>query len=664
MVVVDIAEINPTTFHSATAMGSDLWQETHYEVSLVNQMGQSSATVPADTQPPADSKPSPSASAEAKPPAEDVKPKQQKSKGSKFLQLFKRKRQPAGSGSDVVLPQPKRGPVSVIAISSQSIRSIIRKYGFDTFKKHLMQTASLYLRDTGGQVEFQEMLPLLIFGPSIFFFVFRADLDFQSLLSFQYRESEGRSLNSYTSSITTEEALLQCLASVYAMDTSGKDVIKTHKSLVFIVGTHIDQLGSSADQKIHQLNQHIDSVIKKNGFCDLVQYADEHKGSVFFPVDNTSESDEDFRVIRSKVNSLVSHREEFAIEYPITYLLFCLDLQNVKKTILSLDEFKALAARHGIVGEEVFSLLYFLHLRVGVVRYFDVDGLRDIVVLEPQVLFNTVTALIVKTFSCEALPSREVLEYKKKGLLSASTFQCVVSTEEVKKGILPASAFEAIRIDGHLHPKKFLQLLVQLRIIAPFPTAGDQEEKYFIPCVLNHVPESTRGDHPHTDVLPLAVKFQCQHCPKGVFGVLVTHLMTPEPGKGNHSTTTFTLRQDKIFKDQVFFTVHSPGVRDTISVKVYSSHLEIKFFPGSLEDRDLSVGAVCQNVREATAESINKSLVDLHYSREKLEPSMCLRCDSCSELHPVFKGKTFHKIHCDQTGQTSRLPPQGSCWFT
>ena len=44
---------------------------------------------------------------------------------------------------------------------------------------------------------------------------------------------------SYTFSVTTEEALLQFLASVYAMDTSGKDVIKTHKSLVFIVGTHI-----------------------------------------------------------------------------------------------------------------------------------------------------------------------------------------------------------------------------------------------------------------------------------------------------------------------------------------------------------------------------------------------------------------------------------------
>ena len=311
----------------------------------------------------------------------------------------------------------------MVAVSSERIIPVIKKYGFDAVMKYFKQTSTLYLRDTGGQVEFQEMLPLLIYGPSIFFFVFRADLDFQSKLSFKYRESEGESLNCYTSSITTEEALLQCLASVYAMDTSGKDVIKTHKSLVLIVGTHIDQLGSSAEETIHQLNQRIHSVITENGFRDLVQYADKSNNSVMFAVDNSSESDEGFRAIRSQVNSLVSRREEFAIDYPIQYLLFCLDLQDVKKTILSLDEFKALAAKYNIVGEQIFPLLQFLHLRVGVIRYFDVDGLRDIVVLEPQVLFNSVTTLIVKTFSCEALADREAMEYKEKGMLAASTLR-------------------------------------------------------------------------------------------------------------------------------------------------------------------------------------------------------------------------------------------------
>ena len=239
------------------------------------------------------------------------------------------------------------------------------------------------------------------------------------------------------------------------------------------------------------------------------------------------------------------------------------------------------------------------------------------------------------------------------------------SEEEVKRGILPASAFQTIHVDDHLSPKKFLQLLVQLRIIAAVRTAGDQEEKYFIPCVLNHVPESSPGDRPHTDVLPLAVRFQCQHCPKGVFGVLVTHLMAPEPSRSSHGiTTTFTLLQDKIFKDQVFFAVQSMGFIDKISLKVHTSHLEVKFFPGSLEDRELSVGTVCAAVREAILERVDKSLQDLHYNREKLEPCVCFSCESCSELHPVFDREQSSKgFYCDKYNQTSRLPLQARCWF-
>ncbi len=48
-----------------------------------------------------------------------------------------------------------------------------------------------------------------------------------------------------------------------------------------------------------------------------VQYADRDKGQVMFAVDNTSESDEDFKTIRSKVHSLISSRKEFTIKYPL-----------------------------------------------------------------------------------------------------------------------------------------------------------------------------------------------------------------------------------------------------------------------------------------------------------------------------------------------------------
>ena len=81
-------------------------------------------------------------------------------------------------------------------MSAEKVTSIIEKYGFETFRNYLQKTFSLYLRDTGGQVEFQEMLPLLISGPSIFFFVFRVDLDFQSKFTVEYRIGESESLNS------------------------------------------------------------------------------------------------------------------------------------------------------------------------------------------------------------------------------------------------------------------------------------------------------------------------------------------------------------------------------------------------------------------------------------------------------------------------------------
>ena len=78
--------------------------------------------------------------------------------------------------------------------------------------------------------------------------------------------------------------------SVYAMDTYGEVRVKTHQPL--------DQLGPAADAKLFELDQQIDTLIKKNGFQDIVQYADKNQNRVFFPVDNTPENDDAFIKIR------------------------------------------------------------------------------------------------------------------------------------------------------------------------------------------------------------------------------------------------------------------------------------------------------------------------------------------------------------------------------
>ena len=287
----------------------------------------------------------------------------------------------------------------------------------------------------------------------------------------------------------------------------------------------------------------------------------------------------------------------------------------------------------------LLCLLQFLHLRIGVIRYFNKDGVRHIVIKEPQVLFNAVTNLIVTTFSSEAITDEE-----------ASNFQ--------KKGILTASVLDNISALCDISPEVFLELLVHLCIAAPFVTPGDQDEEknFFLPSVLNHVPEST-GDlkEPTTDILPLAVQFKCQHCPKGLFSVLVTHLMM----LNNGATITFTLMPDRIFKNQVSFIVCSrDSVYDQIALKVYSSHLEMKLFPGLSEDREVSIAEVCSNVRQIVETAIHQSLQDLHYSECRAKPEMCFPCSDCNNFHVAKKCK----IYCPVNNVTRCLPDGGKWW--
>ena len=657
VVMVDIDIYNPSTFRSVNMTDSNTWEVVGYNASLVRQMNKDvlasphehvqlvSASPPTEiTSPPTEITSPPTEM--VNPPTEMVSPPTEMVSPPTDISVPISAPREQAMQTETVTAKPVTVTASPPAIglsnSKLLLEALDRCGGYENFRKSY-RGASLYLRDAGGQVEFQEMISLLVSGPSIFLFVFRTDLDFQSKFSIEYRASKSESINCYISSITIEEALLQCLASVYAMDTQGMDGVKTRKPLVLIIGTHKDRLGVSADKKITELNKHLDSLIQRNGFEDLVQYADTRQNQVMFAVDNTSEGDEDFKAIRSTIHCLISNRKEFTIEYPIVYLLFCLELQTLEQSVLCLKEFKEMAAKYGIVDNEVSDLLQFLHLRIGVIQYYDIDDLRHIVVNKPQVLFDKVTNLIIRTFSSDALSTKEQRNFQK-GILLASAIKSIVSN------------------DDQFTSDDFLKLLIHLRIITPYPstTPDDQEEKYFMPCVLNHVKKSN-DEGQCTDILPLSVRFQCLHCPKGLFGVLVARLMTIKPTE--ETDISFALIEHKIIKDQVSFVVHSNSYHDELSLRILPSHIEIKCFPTLDEERVLlSVGEVCSNIRQVIETSILRSVEDLHYNKHKVEPVMCLKCENCSELHQVKKGDCC-KMHCEKIRKDICIPLRGRCWY-
>ena len=647
VVVIDI-DVD-SSFHAAAVIDPHTWKEVEFDTSLVRQMDRGGIV----NSPPVQAKPSEEVTIRQSQPTVTFI---SESDGPPTLPTanFASTSESATISLPTISVSERKSTHSSealkpIKLSGTKCRAMIdaaieKCGGYKEFSKSYSKSFSLYMRDTGGHMAFQEMLSVLILGPSIFIFVFRMDFDLKKRFAVEYRVGPNKSLNCTTSSITTEESLLQFLASVYAMDTPANASIKTHKPQVFIVGTHkdkLDELGASArDEKIAEINDHLDSLIDSHScFQGLVQYADEDNDQVMFTVNNNSESDEDFKSIRSRIHEYVSKRGEFTIKYPVSYLLFSLELQHEQCSVLSFEECESIASKYGIVDDEVSHVLQFLHFRVGIIQYFSKEGL---VMIKPQVLFSKVTGLVKKTFSQKFLTKKEKLDFKN-GILTTSLIKDVVKENDIAS-------------------KLFKQLLIRLHIITPFTFPGEQEQKYFMPCVLKHVQESSEEEL-HTSILPLSVQFKCEHCPKGLFGVLVTYLMAiTEDSSGQ---TTFALMKEKIFRDQISFEVHSHSDEDEMTLKAFLSHLEIHFFPSSYENREVPIGEVCNTIREVVETSILKSLEYLCYTEDKVGPMMCFKCNSCHELHSVKLNKrtNCHKTFCKKYRIPSSIPPAGRWWY-
>ena len=543
---------------------------------------------------------------------------------------------------------PQKDSSLIPGMLEQAVSSVLKNHKYKSLSD-IKGSCSIYMRDTGGQVEFQEILTILINGPSIFFVVFNASIPINEPLTINYRNGAGEILNEYSSSISTRQALIQNLASISAMQTSESVTIDMHKPLVFIVGTHIDQLGADADNKIAAINKNLDELITQNGFDCLVEYENVRAKRVIFTVDNKSPDDTNFKKIRSRVNKVITENKSFSIKYPVSYLLFCLELQDISKSVLTREEFDKIAATYGIRGDkDVKCLLHFLHHRIGIIRYYDVDGLRHLVVKEPQVLFNKLTELIVKTFpSSHALSLDEGKEFKK-GILEASVFERILSTKD------EMTAGEFRRILEHLH------------IIVPFKDKKGIM-KLFIPAVLNHVAEMAEEDM-RTDIPPLAVAFKCHHCPKGLFGMLVAHLMVRDGSTKEDKDRTFNLQllDEEIFKDQVSFAIRMNGDCDKVSLKMHPSHLEAKFYPEQIEEgevRSTMLPIVCNALRQIIKESIDRALTELQYNAEKVDPVISSKCPKCLIFHQVEMAQSGPCIRCPQEITKKLYLPAGSSFW-
>ena len=528
------------------------------------------------------------------------------------------------------------------------LKEAVKNKGYEALKQHFETTWSLYLTNTGGQMEFQEVLPLLVSGPSMFFFTFRLDRDLHEYYTIEYELSDGKKSHPYTSTLSTIDGMLQTLASISAMGTfvySG--LHRREKPLqpkVFFVGTHKDQLDSNlADSHIAHIDQQLQKVIRSTTYYkDLVESASESR--LIFTVNNFSESDSDFECIRLAVQHVVT-RNEFKMTSPTHWLIFSLAIRKLNDRVISYDSCLEIARECRLSDSELDEALYFIHSKMGLIRYFPYEHIKSLVFIDPQFLFDKVTELIVGTFTFGKVTPYEREQFRHKGIFSLDK----LSTQHQSSTIM--STFQ------------FGKLLERLRIVAPLKVGN--EMKYFLPCVLAHARKSDSHLLANDTPVPaLHVSFECGCIPQGVCGTLIKYLMTNEM----KTLIEWTLIPEKIFKNEVSFCV---GPYDTIMIKIFPTHFEVTCIPSPSfpddERDDCPVKGTCTVVLKAIDSGIKQILQDLNYMYDKTRHSFTFPCpaDICNGCHPAqlkyIRGSP-RSLYCNIQKKLLKLPANVHFW--
>ena len=511
--------------------------------------------------------------------------------------------------------------------------------GINALRQHLDGPWTLYLSDTGGQMEFQELLPLLVSGPSLFFVVFPLHRDLNELFTIQYELPDGQQSEPYQSSLTLKEAILQSLATIAAMGTFtykgvGDESVKL-KPKVLLVGTHKDLLNpATVEEDIKKKDAELQQMITTKSYYreNLIESAS--RNQFIFAVNNLADNDDDFAAIRARVNT-IAKLSRYQMSIPTHWLVFSLVIRNLSDRVISYGQCYNVAQQCGIDSEEELKeTLWFLHTKMGVIRHFPYGDLSKIVVIDPQLLFDRITELIVKTFTFENAGQLLCDEFEKKGIFSLEDFERISATS-----------------DPFLTHSCFIELLKYLRIVVPFLDG----KKLFIPCVLAHADKALYPPRQHSAVPTLAIVFDCGYCPKGVTGSVIKYLMTNEM----QSKFVWKLQEDQIFRDQVSFFV-GPNL---ITLCLYPTHFEVVYAPSTEHAEAIcSIKETCHEICQSIKSAIQTVSKDINLTCHCNTTFYCTLCKSHIAELVQHRGIPC-QLWCNETRQLCKFPDGYQYWF-
>ena len=525
--------------------------------------------------------------------------------------------------------------------------SLNRHWGI--LHRSLEGSTTVHLTDTGGQPEFHEILPALISGPVITLLVFKVNENLREKCPVRYISADGRMMEEYDTSYTTEDVIFQSLAATacYGSQASSPNSSSSSQSVALFVGTHKDKAShddiTTADELLREKienTKHFDS--------NMIQYP--NPGQVVLPIDNTQENGMDIQHLRAVLSDIIEKKFP-PVEIPAPQLLFETSLRKSGVRILEMKYCRKVAKRCGIRKEELNDTLLYLH-RSGMIRYYpEVKEMKELVICDQQLIVDSINNLIARTFTFRKVGEAGCRRFKKTGMFSVEEFQEIhkrSATLKETSDLLPA--------------EKLLKLLEYLHILVPIAALAGSQQNYFMPCILpTDELECPTASDLQAHCPPLLVTFECGYCPVGIFSALAVYLIS----QSNDPCCTLKwslMERVDVYRNKIRFLVGQDV--DKVTMVAHPTHFEVWFYRPEGHQR-LPTYEACSSIRTAILEGLNTVIKSRSYSC-KTTPHLAFNCpgeDCPTSPHiAICEGDNPTMMRCKASGPVSMLAPH-FVWF-
>lgn len=452
-------------------------------------------------------------------------------------------------------------PSSSTELSDLFCKAIDSKY-WGNLKNHLKDMTFLKIEDTGGQLEFVDMLPALTFGPALYLLFCKLIDDLQSHYTVSHLSLSGQSTTPVESTHTVEDFLLTALASISCFksyphtpevsseETNVDELLRSlNESVAYIIGTHKDLVSK---ENIEDFDKKLQKTIRSTDFFreDLVRFSS--KDRMILPIDNMYGGEDEINKIRTFLEDGVKkHFKKLSI--PTSWLMLSLCLRKREQRTASLENVLQLAKELCIPNSEAMLALWFLHHYAGVLMYFPgVVELKDTVICDVQVVYDSVATLIVNTFKFGPVSKAASKRFRETGHFAL---------DDVKNATVGD-------VGDFIPVQKLMKLLQHLNVIAV--SSSFKCSTYFMPCVLQNATvddlTSWWDNRSWYSPAPLFICYKSGFAPIGIFPAMIANLA------GKHS---LQLIVKDIWKNLVRFKFGTDS--DTITFishsKYYAAHI-------------------------------------------------------------------------------------------